>query len=55
MRRPRTVRTLANEDVIIPGVEREPWRTEHGIARELSLFQPMVLEELYDDQLQPYH
>jgi hypothetical protein len=53
--RPRTVRTPANEDVIIAAVEREPWRSSRDIARELRLSQPSVLEVLYDDQLHPYH
>jgi hypothetical protein len=48
--RPRTVRTPTNDDAIITGVEREPWRTEHDTAREVSLSQLMVLEVLYEDQ-----
>jgi hypothetical protein len=30
--RPRTVRTPANENVIISAVEREPWRSSRDIA-----------------------
>jgi hypothetical protein len=53
--RPRTVRTPANEDVIIAAVEGEPWRSSLDIARELGLSQPRVLEVLHGDQLHPYH
>jgi hypothetical protein len=41
--RPRSVRTPANEDVIIAAVEREPCRSR-DIARELGLSQPGVVE-----------
>jgi hypothetical protein len=44
--RPRTVRTVANENAIIAAVDRELWRSSRDIARKLGLTQPKVLETL---------
>jgi crotonobetainyl-CoA:carnitine CoA-transferase CaiB-like acyl-CoA transferase len=50
-----TVRTTANEDVIIAAAERQLWRNTCDIAWQLGLHQRRVLELLLDDELDPYH
>jgi hypothetical protein len=53
--RPQTVRTPANEDVIIAAVKRQPWRNSCDIARESGPTQAKVLEALHGDKLHSYH
>jgi hypothetical protein len=47
---PRTLRTPADEDAIIAGVEGEPCINSHYIAQELGLCQTRVFEVILGDE-----
>lgn len=53
--RQRILRTPANEDSVTAAVARERWRRSRGIARELELTQPRLLEVNLDNYLDPHY